>query len=336
MLDYRKPENRGKYFTQLYTMNLEHKVMPGLVYLYFPELASRLNLTEEQKLWFATLNGFTQNPITTLRMFDQLPNLPTEAELVKFDKWFNENWETLNFDSDRLKNKRNTVVGIRSYVELVKEYGSQVKLWDKTATYSALWARARRIYSFGRLSCFSYLEYVKIMGYGTDCDDLMFYDLEGSRSHRNGWFFMTGRDNLIWDRRHTGGIDRDSNPDYDPELLFETMPTETRLYLRNYNLLTPHPDATNFTLESQCCQFKNGFFGRRYPGVYADMAWDRIKWYDERRMSDYTEMFKDIRTQNLPDWLREECEAKVVKRSVKATQFMETGVPFRAEYFIKE
>ena len=41
MKDYRLVPNRREYFEALYRMNLEHGVMPGLVYLYMPELARR-------------------------------------------------------------------------------------------------------------------------------------------------------------------------------------------------------------------------------------------------------------------------------------------------------
>ena len=62
--DYRITENRRKYFDALYKMNLTYGVMPGLVYLYMPELARRYGWDAEQRLWFAFLNGLTQNPIT--------------------------------------------------------------------------------------------------------------------------------------------------------------------------------------------------------------------------------------------------------------------------------
>lgn len=336
MKDYRLPENRVTYFTKLYKMNLEYGVMPGLVYLYMPELKARFKWDDETALWYATLNGFTQSPITSLRMMHHLDHVPTTAaEVDTFDTWFSKEWPTLHFDADRLKNKRNTVAGIRSYMNLVKEYGSQAALFDRNATYEELWKRVSRIYGMGRLSCFSYLEYIYIMGYGTACTDIMFSDLEGSRSHRNGWFFLTGRDNLVWDKRHPSGISRDVNPNYAKELLNE-LPREAEVFLQAYNTCWPHKDATLYTLESQCCQFKNGFFGRRYPGVYADMAWDRIKWYDDRDMAHWTTLFKAIREDSLPTWLREECEAPVVKRSEKALQFKLTGIPFRAEHFLGE
>lgn len=327
MKDYRLKENRKEYFSALYKMNLEHKVMPGLVYLYLPELAKRFDWDVEQELWFATINGFTQNPITSLRILQQLPRCPPAgATLSKFDTWFNDNWDTLNFDSDRVKNKRNTVAGIKSYAELVSQYaGYQSLLLHPEQSYANVWGKASSIHSFGRLSTFSYLEYVKITGYGVDCADLMFEDFDGSRSHRNGALFLQGMDHLVFDKRADNGFDgKYAN--------FIGMCGWLSAKSDEFLKTVDHPDANYFTLESQYCQFKNGFFKRRYPGVYADMAWDRIKWYDERGLSELTTIFKDIRSECLPEWLREECDHKPTLRARKAAQFAETGFPYRGEY----
>ena len=203
-----------------------------------------------------------------------------------------------------------------------------------TRTYDQLWDIASRFYSMGRLSCFSYLEYVKIMGFGADCDDLLFRDKTGSKSHRNGMMFLLGHDEYVWDKRADNGFDGN----YDNfKGLCGYLDAQSALYLDEFKKTYPHPDANNFTLESQCCQFKNGFFARRYPGVYSDMAWDRILWDEERNSpSDgLTQVFKNIRKQYLPDWLREECEPKPINRKFKASRFKETGTPFRAEHFLE-
>jgi hypothetical protein len=333
--DYRLKENRLEYFTALYKMNLDYGVMPGLVYLYMPKLAEHFGWDDEQKLWFATLNGFTQNPITSLRIFQQLPECPQPQDsLDKFDTWFNDNWETLNFDSDRLKNKRNTIAGIKSYAQLVSEHGGyQTLLWSPEQSYVDVWAKARSVHSFGRLSSFSYLEYVRIMGWGVQCCDLMFEDFDGSRSHRNGALFLQGADMLVFDKRADNKFDGNYE-NFKP--MCDWLLSESNRFLRGF--VSSHPDTSNvgyFTLESQYCQFKNGFFKRRFPGVYSDMAWDRIKWYDERGLSELTEPFKAIRATHLPDWLREECEPKVTARAKKASQFAETGFPYRGEHFLE-
>jgi len=330
MTDYRLPENRLEYFKALYSMNLEYKAHPGLVYLYMPALKKYYDWTDEQALWFATINGHTQHPITSLKIMQFMPTIPESKEEWKAAHVkFNEDWATLSFDSDRNKQKKDTMKGLYSYAELVKAHGSQVKLWTDT-NYESLWAKANSIVSFGRLSTFSYLEYVKINGFGADCTTLMFNDFDGSRSHRNGMLFLLGYDKFVFDKRqpnsHSGKYEQ-----------FEEM----CIHLENeaaaiLKTMPANPDLGRFTMESCLCQFKNGFFSRRYPGVYADMGWDRIKWYDSRGFEEFTEPFKAIRAQYLPDWLREECEKKVTPRADKAKMFAETGSPFRAEHILKD
>ncbi|NDC48641.1 MAG: hypothetical protein EBZ61_06135 [Micrococcales bacterium] len=334
MIDYRLLENRRGYFDKLYGLNLTHGIMPGLVYLYMPELAQRYGWDAEQRLWFAFLNGMTQNPITSLRLFTRLPSVPpARAALTGFEKWFNDEWDTLQFDTDRRYQKKETVQAIKTYAELVAEHGSQVNML--TGPYDQLWDLVRnRYFSFGRLSSFSYLEYVFLNGYGADCDDLLFSDKSGSRSHRNGMLFLLGRDELVWDKRANNEFDGN----YDnfgkmcswlngqaENILFEFSEQNQDIQYVSY-----------FTLESNLCTFKNHFFGRRYPGVYADMAQERIEWADARGQQTFTEVFKDIRAEGLPDWLRAECETERLSLREKAGIFPRTGQPYRAEYFITE
>ena len=334
MTDYRLAENRLEYFKSLYNLNLVFGVHPGLVYLYMPALKEYYSWDDETALWFATINGHTQNPITSLRLLEFMPSMPQSGEeWSQAQRAFDENWATLSFDTDRNKQKKDTLKGLYSYSELVKEEGSQVKLWSDS-DYESLWSKANSISSFGRLSTFSYLEYIKINGYGADCTTLMFNDFDGSRSHRNGMFFLTGKDNHVFDKRHPNSHSGKYEHFEGVCLALEKKATKFLEDFRHeygYN-----KDIGRFTLESCLCQFKNGFFSRRYPGVYADMGWDRIKWYDDRGYQKFTEPFKAIRADRLPDWLREECEPVAIPRAKKAAMFAEMGKPFRAEFILEE
>ena len=336
MKDYRLVPHRREYFERLYRMNLEHGVMPGLVYLYMPELARRYEWDAEQQLWFAFLNGLTQNPITSLRLFTRLPGVPPAGAALKhFEDWFNAQWDTLQFDTDRRYQKKDTVTAIKAYAVAVEKHGSQHAMLTGKA-YPELWRLVRNEYfSFGRLSAFSYLEYVYLNGYGADCDDLLFEDKSGSKSHRNGAMFLLGQDCYVWDKRLPNGFDG-NYPNFKALVGWLTLKTDNLLA----EFATAHPQLEHvgkFTLESNLCTFKNHFFGRRYPGVYADMAWERIEWAETRGQSAYTEVFKDIRSQLLPDWLRVECESeKHLSIAQKAAIFPETGAPYRADNFITE
>lgn len=333
--DYRLPANRGVYFDALYGMNLYHKILPGLVYLYMPELAARLDWNEEDKLWFAFLNGMTQNPITSLRLMENLPQCPPAgAALRKFSEWFNAQWPTLQYDTDRRYGKKETVAAIQCYAKLVDEAGTQVQLFRRGQDFRDIWHRVRTgVRSFGRLTTFSYLEYVYIMGFGADCNDLMFSD-DGSRSHRNGMLMLLGQDHHVADRR-LGTADM-KHEEFDKMCAWLT--SEADDYIEQFN--TAHPDAepnvraTRFTFESNLCTFKNHFFGHRYPGVYADMAQSRIEWYDSRGLSQYTAIFKDIRAEKLPKWLRTECYHDKLSMAERAAIFPKTGFPYRGEHFL--
>lgn len=330
MIDYRLPQNREAYFYALYKMNLEHGVMPGLVYLYMPALAKANGWNAEDKLWFAFLNGMTQNPITSLRMFQRLSECPPAgAPLKGFEEWFNANWDTLQFDTDRRYQKKDTLPAIRRYAELVEKHGSQEQML--TGAYADLWKLVREeYYTFGRLSSFSYLEYVNIMGFGNDCDDLIFSDKSGSKSHRNGMLFLIGKDELVWDKRLDNGQDGNYN---NFKMMCGFLAASADVHVEKFKALNPDvPNVGRFTFESNLCTFKNHFFGRRYPGVYADMAQDRIEWADERGQQEHTEVFKGMREALLPEWLRRECQAGYPKNP--GALFPETGVPYRAEYFL--
>lgn len=330
--DYRLKENRLEYFSALYKMNLEHGVMPGLVYLYMPELAKRYGWGDEQKLLFAFYNGMTQNPITSLRFMEQLPELPPAgAALSKFSDWFNTNWENLQFDTDRRYQKKETVTAIKAYAQLVSEHGGYQALM-LTKSFKDLWAMVSTSYhSFGRLSAFSYLEYVYIMGFGADCNQMFFDDKSGSKSHRNGMFFLLGMDDKVWDKRcdkfgmvsHTGCYENFA-------AMCSWLERQADEYLLNSAPADGH--TGRFTFESSLCTFKNHFFGRRYPGVYADLALERIEYAEARGIN--VDVFKDMRT-SLPKWLRLECSKERKTVAENAALFAETGFPFRGEHFLE-
>jgi hypothetical protein len=328
-MDYRQKGQRGVYFDSLYRASLEYKIHPGLVYLYIPQLVRKFNWGTEETLWFCVINGHTQNPITSFRIFEQQPTIPTtDSEWSRLQDWFNEEWSNLSFDTDRRKQKKDTIQGLKSYAKLVGDE-TQEKLW-KGKSYEECWLTANSIHSFGRLSTFSYLEYVKIVGHAPDCNDLMFRDFEGSKSHRNGMFLLLGKDELVYDKRMENG----QSGKYDNfSTLCEGLETTATEWLFDFReRVFDHEDIGRFTFESCLCQFKNNFFARRYPGVYSDMGFDRIKWYEVRGFQKETLAFREMREELLPAWLLEEREDPVVPRKIKAAMFTETGVPFRAQY----
>lgn len=336
MTDYRLRENRLAYFTALYELNLEHRIMPGLVYLYLPALAALYDWDDEQKLWFCFLNGMTQNPITSLVMMERLPEVPGPGQDPQgFQDWFDENWDRLQFDTDRRYQKKDTPAAIQDYARRVRAAGSQTLLY-KGQDYASCWSVASKFLSFGRLATFSYLEYVYLSGFGADCDNLMFGDKSGSRSHRNGMLLLHGHDHLVWDKRADNGC---TGAYKNLPAMAKEMDVAAGRFLEEF--MTEHQDdpalvehAGNFTLESNLCTFKNHFYGRRYPGVYADMAWERILWAEEHGWRDQARVFREIREESLPTWLRMESDGDGRSIRERASLFPSTGFPYRGEHFL--
>lgn len=342
MIDYRLPGGpRQSYFDALYRTTLEHRISPGLVYLYLPFLRDRLNWDREQCLWAAFVTGMTQNTLTTLRILEQLPGPPsTPQALTIFSQWFGASWSTLSYDTDRRYAKKETVAAVRSYCKLLcsehVEPGvpdPQSYLFDADGgDWENLWDLITgSLRSFGRLSAWSYLEYVRIYGSGLDPSSMLFEDASGSRSHRNGMLFLCDLDHLVDDKRADDGI-RQRGEKYDD---FKGMCgwLEKRAE-EKLGQFANQKDAGPFTLESALCAFKNSFFGRRYLGVYADMGWERLQWYETSvGKDDNWKLIMEAR-EALPGWLREESKPSGLTLKQKAAMFPQTGVPYRAEHFL--
>ena len=166
-----------------------------------------------------------------------------------------------------------------------------------------MWATATKIHSFGRLSAFSYCEYLKISGVEFDCDSLFLEDINGSRSHRNGLCKVLGRDDLDW---------HSSNPNFNgnySKKTIEALKTAGEEILQEAKKRAKEKshfhEVGYFTLESALCTYKSWHrVNRRYPNVYNDMFHDRIlktqaSWPKEDLLE-----FWNARRNYLPEHLR--------------------------------
>ena len=81
-MDFRLPQYRREVFLRFYEFHLRYKSHPGAVYYVMPYMAQRFNWTMEQKLWYAFINGATQNPLTSWVVFSHFP----ELEKIDIDK----------------------------------------------------------------------------------------------------------------------------------------------------------------------------------------------------------------------------------------------------------
>jgi hypothetical protein len=315
-MDFRKPEYRREVFLRFYQFHTEFKLHPGLVYLLIPYLRERLNWNLEQLLWFCFINGNTQHPPTSWLIFKRFPDFAAldTATLIEF---FSSEWARLEFDTDRRHQKRDFPQAVNCYKELCGDsqeeyFAGFINGSDQEQNFRSAWATVRRdFYGFGRLSAFSYLEYLRIARVPLVCDQLFLSDMKGSKSHRNGLCKVLGRDDWDW---------TDSNPvKYTPEMI-TYLENEGAKLLADARSRYPSYDTNYFTLESALCAYKNWFRGRRYPGIYADMFYDRVTKAERRWPEEDFVMFWDA-YRTLPTYVQSETGVSKEKQ----TLFRDTG-----------
>ena len=281
-LDFRLPEHRRETFLRFYSFHLKYRTHPGCVYFLLPAMAEALGWDLEQRLWAAYLNGNTQNPVTTLLLMEA-GDRPAQADRVV--AFWKEHWQRLQWDTDRRHHKGKLDIAAQSYVGITQHYGTQERFWRSAAEegWGSCWTQARSLWGFGRLSAWSYLEYVRILARPEvampDAADLMLEDVDGSRSHRNGLCVVTGRPEWLWDDTLAPG----STAQYTPDRLEALGDAAESLLAEAQARNADSPDVGRLTLESALCTYKSWHKpNRRYPNVYADMLYERLRWAEER------------------------------------------------------
>ena len=295
IIDYRLPENRRQIFWDAYFFHLKYRSMAGFVYDYIPFLQEKLNWSIEDSLWFCFLNGLTQSPTMSYYIMSAFPCVNSLDE-QKFKEWYFEpvgngkvRWQVLIIDMDRRHYRNSIADSIAHYRKCLKgetqeEFFTSHYCGDKFQNFDAIWKRVyegktgEKFYTFGRLSSFSYLEYLFIAGMNIDCSSFFAEDHGGSKSHRSGMAKLLGRDDLD---------EHSSNPSYVKGQTLHTSPVMDMLgeemealyaeALERFKGTEVERWVSRFTLETQLCNFKSWFRkSRRYPNVYADMAYDRL------------------------------------------------------------
>jgi len=323
MIDYRLPENRRELFQRFYAVHLRYRSHPGGVYYVLRHMADAYGWDDEQRAWAAWINGNTQNPVTTALLMEAGDRPARVDDMLN---WFAVHRESLAWDTDRRYHRKAFPAATLGYLSAVGV--SQAAYWRRAARggWRGVWAAAKALPSMGRLSAWSYLEYVRLLGVGDvpDAETLMLSDREGSRSHRNGLCLVAGREDLMWWRR---------NPDFDPRAYTAAVISDLESYgdglLAEARRRSPDSsDVGYLTLESALCTFKSWHLpNRRYTGVYNDMLYDRLK-SAEALFGRRFDAIWDARRAALPVWMRmEDSPGDPGVVSVKQNHFLETGRP---------
>jgi hypothetical protein len=329
-MDFRKPEYRKEVFLRFYEFHLKYKSHAGAVYFMLPFLKEKFNLTDEEMLWITFINGVSQNIITTWILFEKFPDFKTNPDEIQ--KFIMDNWNGLGWDMDRRYVKAKFNQALSSYQALIGNK-TQTEYWndllksdDKYENFKLAWNEVMKKFNhFGRLSTFSYLEYQKIIGLNLDCNSLFLDDMNGSKSHRNGIVKVLGRDDMDWHKDNTcfNGYSQEHITWIENEATDLLKEAEIRFKGKEYE-----NDVSFFTLETTLCCYKSWHrVNRRYPNVYMDMFYERIKkaenhWKDKKDFS----IFWEARKKYLPKELRlEDNNWDIGLNPLKQNHYLATG-----------
>jgi hypothetical protein len=316
--DWRLPENRIESFHRFYEHHLRYRSHPGCVYAMLPGIATALDLDEDGRAWLVWLNGNTQNAVTSLLLLEAAPRPQDWRAAVDF---WNDNFKQLEWDTDRRHQK--SKFGEATEAWATRRVLPPAEAWLKAAAggWPTTWRFAFEQPYMGRLSAWSMTEYARILlgPQIPDAANFMLEDKSGSCSHRNGLGLLAGYDSTYWGAGDADMLGMVGELDQ----LGEWVLTEARR--RNFGQPW-ETDVTRLTMESALCTFKSWRKpNRRYPNVYSDMFYYRIK-KAEARFGRSLDLLWDIRKQHLPERLRLEDNPYDPGLSpVKQNWFRETG-----------
>lgn len=307
-------------FQRSYTFSLELLNFPGMVYSMLPPLADGWELDQDERAWMAWLNGNTQNVVTTYLIMEH-GHARHPRDWKKAVDFVDKHFKKLEWDTDRRHQKA--------------KFGQATEAWFMDHGYhpAEQWAAystsGKESFKFamghpfmGRISAWSFMEFAKILLPFIPDVDAWYLGESSSRSHRNALALIHGfKDAWGWDKTLSDtpkilGI-MDQLHDLAEDLLAEAAERNSVVKTcwncdgkgcescRNIGQwMDTHPHVSRLTMESALCTWKSWHKpDRRYPNVYADMMYQRIR-KAEARMGLDLQVLWDIRRNTLPRWAR--------------------------------
>jgi hypothetical protein len=320
--DWRLPENRRELLQRHYSFSLKYKSFPGMVYSMLPALAEAYDLDADQRAWLVWLNGNTQNAVTSMLLLDAAPTPDKWHKAVDF---WNDNFKALEWDTDRRHQKGKFGEATEKWAEGLRLGPAEEWALVSRGGWENTWNYSKSQPYMGRLSAWSMMEYARILLPGVpDIGSWMLQDKSGSQSHRNGLAWVKGYDSVYWDPGVADMLGIVGELDaFAEELLDEAN-------LRNLDRMKEpyqwHPNVCRLTMESILCTTKSfNKPNRRYPNVYADMFYNRIR-KAESKFGPRFELLWETRRKDLPEALRlEDNPGDPGLAPVKQNLFRETG-----------
>jgi hypothetical protein len=254
-IDYRLPEYRQLGFDYFYKFMCEsNDVSPDIAVEKW--IADDLNFDFEKRCTLALFHGATYAGPCESMFSDIMPTYT--ADVNKLIDFFNINKKRLLFSPDCKYRKLVFPKFLESVAKSIEPYGtlgnfinSCLQGTDIYSNYNALKQKCQdNWFHWGRMGHWCFSEALHRFIEAPIMAPTM--EFAEGKSHRSGWAFCIGRDDLVGD----------TISKTDCEMLEKTA----KDYIEKQNFVR----ANFFTLETACCNYKRQHKGSRYGGCYID------------------------------------------------------------------
>jgi len=243
-------------------------------------IVDRMELNEEQILWFCFLSSITYQLPTAYLIINEYPDLEN-VDIPRLSKWWEEVQARCPFQTDKLKQRKFFPETVESYQKLVGK--SQIEFMkgivDGTPqeNFDNLWQIAYKdLKHFGRFSFWNWAQMLKqVAKLPVEPESLMFGE-PFSESHTHGACYAFSRDQwAVKERFKENGKKKKIVHSFTKEEK-SFLEEESR---RIATILSEDVPVDNYFLETVYCAFKKLFRERdsRYIGFYLDRQAEDIK-----------------------------------------------------------
>lgn len=251
-------------------------VDPAISYMNY--MIDRMELNEEQVLWLCFLYGVTYQLPSAYLIWSEFPDLEL-AGIDRFQKWWTKDIQSkIPYQTDKLKQRKDTVTTIASYQDLVG--GSQKKYFDDLLSsdnpqvnFDRLWSPLKTIAYFGRFSIWNWCQALKhVAGYNIEPTTLMLGESD-SISFTDGLAYAFGQTEKVTRKE----VDISTGK---KKKIYYKWSEEEKMDMENScALLKKSLGLDNFQLETLACAFKKIWRTNdsRYVGYYNDRIADDIR-----------------------------------------------------------
>ena len=239
-------------------------------------LIDRLELNDNQILWFIFLCSITYHLPTSYLLLNEYPDLELIQE-ERLNNWWNEVQSKCPFQKDKLKQRKFLPETIISYKELIGD-NSQKEFFEEILSseephqnFKYLWDKLyKNIRHFGRFSVWNWSQMLKsVYGLNIEPENLMLGE-PNSESHTHGFCYVHGK--YEWTKKERVLIQGKKKKITHSFTKEEKIWLETQSEKIKMKLLESDKSVDNFYLETVACAFKKLFRNRdsRYVGYYLD------------------------------------------------------------------